>query len=267
MINFDNNDIKEMHYSGYTIVRAYGCNGELVYGEEPPAPTIKFYATFDDGGSNAVYNCNGNNLLTNDEVLTACINAGRSNENHMLTAEIGSCVTEIENNLLAWTAATQAVDTLTSVTIANTVTTIGFAMCQGRTALVNIDFPSGVTVIPSSCFEGCTSLPAFNIKDGVTEIRTEAFDNCTSFMNIVIPSTVTSIGQSAFHIYNGTDYINNHRTVTCLATTPPTLGSIAFSYGSGVATYPIYVPAQSVEAYKSAWSNVINTDRIQAIPN
>lgn len=40
MINFNNNDIKEMHYSGYTIVRAYGCNGELVFGEEPPTPPV-----------------------------------------------------------------------------------------------------------------------------------------------------------------------------------------------------------------------------------
>lgn len=39
MINFENNNINEMHYSGYTIVRAYGCNGELVFGEEPPTPT------------------------------------------------------------------------------------------------------------------------------------------------------------------------------------------------------------------------------------
>lgn len=28
-----------MHYSGYTIVRAYGCNGELVFGEDAPTPT------------------------------------------------------------------------------------------------------------------------------------------------------------------------------------------------------------------------------------
>lgn len=263
---YSGNEITDIHYSGYTIVRAYGCGGELVFGEEPPTPTgVKFYGTFDDGGSDVQVDCNSSSALTIDEITTSLLEVGRTNYNHILTATIGDCVTELEHNLLAWTATTAPVETLTSVTIANTVTTIGHSFCKGRKSLVSIDFPSGVTVIPEYCFENCESLPTFAIKNGVTSIGICAFNECRSFYNIVIPSTVTSIGQSAFHISNGNATINNNRTVTCLATTPPTLGLVAFEFDYGTATYPIYVPSESLQAYKTAWGDKLDTNRIQAL--
>lgn len=39
MVNFNNYNITGMSYSGYSIIRAYACDGELVFGEEPPTPT------------------------------------------------------------------------------------------------------------------------------------------------------------------------------------------------------------------------------------
>lgn len=266
---YNNNEITAMTYSGYSIIRAYGCNGELVFGDEPPTPPtptgVKFFATFNDGGNNVQLNCNSSILLTSDELLIPLEEAGRNNLNHILTATIGDCVTEVEHNFLGWTAATEAVETLTSVTISDNVTTIGHSFCQGRTTLLNIEFPDGVTVIPEYCFSHCESLPSFNIKEGVITIGNEAFDECASLYNIVIPSTVTNIGQGAFHIGNYSAVIDNNRTVTCLATTPPTLGMIAFSFDNGTATYPIYVPAASLQAYKTAWNGKVNTNRIQAI--
>jgi hypothetical protein len=55
--------------------------------------------------------------------------------------------------------------------------------------------------------------------------------------------------------------------MTILATTPPTLQSQAAALGSLGATsltFPIYVPAESVSAYKTAFTGYKN--RIQAIP-
>lgn len=268
-MNYNNHNITAITYNGHTIKMAYGCDGHLVFGEEPPTPPtptgVKFFATFNDGGNNVQLNCNSSSVLVSDELLIPLQEAGRNNLNNILTATIGDCVTEIEHNFLAWTAATEAVETLTSVTIADSVTTIGHSFCQGRTTLSNIDFPDGVTVIPDYCFSHCESLPSFNIKEGVTTIANEAFNECLSLYNIVIPSTVTSIGQGAFHCGNYSAAIDNNRTVTCLATTPPTLGMIAFSFGSGTATYPIYVPAASLQAYKTAWNGKVDANRIQAI--
>lgn len=36
---YNNNEITAMTYSGYSIIRAYGCDGELVFGDEPTPPT------------------------------------------------------------------------------------------------------------------------------------------------------------------------------------------------------------------------------------
>ena len=73
----------------------------------------------------------------------------------------------------------------------------------------------------------------------------------------VVGSCVTTIGERAFYKCSGLT------SITINAVTPPELGSDAF-YGS---TCPIYVPEESVNAYKSAsgWSTY--KSRIQAIPN
>ena len=46
MINFDNHYIKEIHYDGHNIKRAYGCGGNLVWEKEF---TGKFRAKYSDG--------------------------------------------------------------------------------------------------------------------------------------------------------------------------------------------------------------------------
>ena len=74
--------------------------------------------------------------------------------------------------------------------------------------------------------------------------------------NITFPAGVTSIGKRAF---SGCFSL---ATVTCLATTPPTLGETVF-YRCDALT-EIRVPAGSVDAYKAAWSAY--ADKIVAIP-
>lgn len=93
------------------------------------------------------------------------------------------------------------------------------------------------------------------IGDCVTIIGNYAFQSCSSLASVTIPSSVTVIGQSAF--YN----CSSLASVTVNATTPPSLDEMAFEETNDC---PIYVPADSVDAYKTAWSTY--ADRIQAIP-
>ena len=96
----------------------------------------------------------------------------------------------------------------------------------------------------------------YTIPSDVTSIGDYAFYGCTNLTSVTIPSGVTSIGSGAF--YNCTGLTS----VTVLATTPPTLSGNSDFTGS----YPIYVPAASVETYKTAtrWTSLAS--RITAIP-
>ena len=92
------------------------------------------------------------------------------------------------------------------------------------------------------------------IGDCVTTIGTAAFSECHSLTSVTIPNSVTSIGDYALLHCSGLT------SITVEAITPPALGSYAFINTNNC---PIYVPAQSVSAYQTAWSDY--SSRIQAI--
>jgi len=96
-------------------------------------------------------------------------------------------------------------------------------------------------------FKGCTSLTSITIPESVIMIGYNAFDGCSNLTNVTIPNSVTSIGEEAFYdCYKLT-------SVYCKATTPPTGGPCMFSsFSSRASGRKIYVPRNSVEAYKSA---------------
>lgn len=160
---------------------------------------------------------------------------------------------------------------LTSIEIPSSVTYIGEQAFYNCNALTSIEIPSSVaniehaafvecsaikTVtfvensqlgsIENDVFSNCDALTTINIPSSVTSIGDRAFRNCYNLTSIEIPSGVTSIGRLAFN------NCTNLTTVTLEATTPPTIQSNTFD--DTVQTF--YVPAESVEAYKSAtnWS-------------
>ena len=95
-------------------------------------------------------------------------------------------------------AAFEECESLTSITIPNSVASIGvsaFAWCR---SLTNITIPDSVTSIGKAAFEGCTSLTSITIPNSVTSIGGSAFECCRSLTSITIPNSVTSIGVSAF---------------------------------------------------------------------
>ena len=98
-------------------------------------------------------------------------------------------------------------------------------------------------------FCDCNGLTSVIIGDGVTSIGENAFSSCDNLTSVTIGKSVASIGAKAF---------NDNKKLTsvyCKPTTPPTGGENMFS--GYVTNYTIYVPTNSVEAYKEAdyWSN------------
>ena len=173
---------------------------------------------------------------------------------------------------------------LTSVTIPNCVSEIGQCAFNGCSSLTFATIPDGVTEIGLYAFGGCSNLKLFSgkiasydgrcliingelkafaragltqysIPWGVTSINYGTFHGCTNLTSVVIREDVTKIEDWAFY------YCTSLTSVYCNATTPPSLGVHVFDHAASgsyeIIPCNIYVPAKSVEAYKTAlyWKN------------
>ena len=83
---------------------------------------------------------------------------------------------------------------LTSVTIPNSVTTIGGVTFRDCSGLTSVTIPNSVTFIGMTAFENCSGLTSITIPNSVTSIGSSAFENCSGLTSITIPNSVTSIG-------------------------------------------------------------------------
>lgn len=163
------------------------------------------------------------------------------------------------------------------------ITTIASSAFRSCSKLTKITIPESVTTVGNSAFYGCTGLtePVYNstlfacmpvtstgsytIPDGIKTVAPYAFYGCSSLTNVIIPEGVTSIGLYAFQgcssltgvsLPASTESIGNYVFADCNvladvyvnAVTPPALeGYLTYDF-----TGKIYVPLESVEAYRSA---------------
>lgn len=157
-------------------------------------------------------------------------------------------VTSIENETFL------GCSNLTSITIPNGVTIIKDHAFSDCTSLTNIEIPNSVTEIWGYAFNGCSNLTKVEIPNSVLFIGGYAFGNCTSLESITIPQSVDRIDSNIF------EECINLKCITILRDYPP------LGYLSIPKTCTIYVPAGSVERYKTnnQWS--FYADQIQAIP-
>ena len=155
------------------------------------------------------------------------------------------------NNITTIDANAFAFSMCENVIIPETVTLIGNTAFSDANIGTMI-LPGSVTRISGMAFQGVSGVngvaPVIKLNEGLAVIEQAAFNSAEIAGEIEIPSTVTEIGESCF-AYTGIT------TVICKPTTPPALGSGAFS--SDIAGFTIKVPAASVAAYKAAtnWSS------------
>lgn len=88
------------------------------------------------------------------------------------------------------------------------------------------------------------------VLDDPTRIGVDSLRDCSSLTSVIIPDSVTTIENSVF---SGCSSLTS---VYCKPTTPPVLGN-TFVFYDNASDRKIYVPAESVDAYKSAdrWSD------------
>ena len=129
---------------------------------------------------------------------------------------------------------------LTSITIPNSVTSIGNSAFSGCSSLASIIIPEGVTSIDTYAFAGCSSLTSITLPRGVTSIGNGMFSGCVSLEIITIHDGVTSIGDYAFYdcrsltnitIPNGITNIGNGAFYGCSKLTNITIPNSVTSIG------------------------------------
>ena len=132
---------------------------------------------------------------------------------------------------------------LSSIKIPETVTFIGYRAFLWCENLVSINIPEGVTSIEDQTFQYCFSLTSVTIPENVTLIKLDAFRECTSLESITIPKGVAEIEARAFLD------CTRLASVYFKAENCP-VGSFEIFDGNADGR-KIYVPMESVDAYKS----------------
>lgn len=140
-------------------------------------------------------------------------------------------------------SALEGCDTLQSVVIPDSVTTIEFAAFQRCRNLTSAKLPNGLRVIGQNQFNGCYKLSSVSIPNGVEEISSGAFSDCKSLTFVHIPSGVKVIGQGAFggceklagvKLPDTVKRIDSYAFARCLTMKEFTIPNSVIEFGSSV---------------------------------
>jgi hypothetical protein len=130
---------------------------------------------------------------------------------------------------------------LTSVTIPNSVTSIGDNAFAVNNRLTSVTIGNSVTSIGDYAFEYCSRLTSVTIPNSVTSIGDHAFYGCTRMTSVTIPNSVTTIGDCAFYeckrltsvtIPNSVTTIGDYAFEECSGLTSVTIGNSVCSIGA-----------------------------------
>ena len=208
-------------------------------------------------GDEAFYYCSGLTSVTipasverlGTGVFSACMNLEEiivSANNPVYSSLDGVLYNKDKTELLKWP------NKKLSVTIPESVTSIGdyaFLYCYG---LTTITLPESVTSIGDYAFSCCYGLTTITLPESLTSIGDEAFYLCSNLTSITLPESLTSIGNRAFSYCSGLTSITLPESLTSIGastflgctgltsiTLPESLTSIgggAFSGCSGLTT-------------------------------
>ena len=127
-----------------------------------------------------------------------------------------------------------------SITIPNTVKTIGNGALYNCDLLTNITIPNSVTTIGNMAFYDCDTVTTLTIPNSVKSMGTYTFCTCDSLRSITISSSVTCIGACSFNfcdeltnitIPSGVTSIENHAFYHCNSLTNITIPSSVANIG------------------------------------
>lgn len=166
---------------------------------------------------------------------------------------------------------------VTDVIISEGITSIIAAAFKNNYKITRVSIPSSATKIGTYAFYGCANIESeIILPNGVTRIEQYTFHKCAKVPSFVLPSTVQYIGIYSFEYINVDTFTIPENVTTiglaafinakvgdliCLPTTPPQTSN----YGVPSVVTNIYVPDQSVQAYREASVWLSYADKIKPI--
>lgn len=127
---------------------------------------------------------------------------------------------------------------LSSITLPESLQTIGSCAFDSARKLKTIQIPDGVTSIGEAAFRFCESLTSVQLPQGLAAIAPQTFYDCDKLKEINIPAGVTSIGTEAFRFCPALKEIVIPEGVTVIpeAAFASCSGMSSFTFGSAVTT-------------------------------
>ncbi len=114
-------------------------------------------------------------------------------------------------------------ESLTSITLPNSVTRLGTRCLQNGGKLTEINLPSELTYVGELSFGWCESLEAIELPESIDSLGSSAFEGCKLLAQVEIPEEVSYIGKSLFQDCESLSEV----------TLPPTMREISFSTFKG----------------------------------
>lgn len=212
-------------------------------------------------GEGAFYNCTS--LYFDILNLKNLISLG---QNAFYGVKIKKLVINALTRIPAGTTSTQNFGnkaTLEEIVLSEDITTIPtYAFLQYKNLRGVVNHPNLTSI--GACAYNTTAITRIEDLGSITTIlggnTIEAtFGNCASLSFVRLPATLTAIGRQAFYACKALEIF------ICAAVVPPSLDSTTFS--STNSTFIIYVPDESVEAYRIATNWSAYASRIYPLSN
>lgn len=219
---------------------------------QPQSYSPKYFIIVEDGCSkyDSRNNCNAVIETATNKLVLGCNNT-----------IIPDSVTTIARSAFAYLDISEITipTSVTKIEGTNYANTGTFNHCE---KLDNVVLHDGITSLPSGVFEYCTGLKNIKLGNHITSIGGKygsgTFQGCKSLLKIDLPATLKSLGINTFSGCTGLTEI------TCRAITPPTAQNTG-QFTNVPTGIPVYVPAESVDAYKASdlWGIFTNIQAIQ----
>lgn len=164
--------------------------GSYAFGKNTTLTSVSIPETVTELEYSAFMDCTSLTAVTIPSGLTKAGSLGNSafsGCSALTTVQFGSGLASIPEALFEGTG-------LKTVTLPESVTSIGswaFANCA---KLEQVHFPANLTSIGLSAFENCTALTAVTLPKRLTELGGAVFENCSALKSVWIPKSLTNNG-------------------------------------------------------------------------